>query len=213
LHLSPDGRRAYTVLNDGAALVWDISSALHLAEPPAKEPGAKELDALWAALSGDDAGKAQHAVWAMADAPKQAVPFLGKDRKRLKAIVPPDEKQVRRWIADLDSDDFATREAAVKELSRLGELIEPIAKNALASKVPLETRRRLEGLLAAISVIPPAPDDLRQLRAVQALEMIGSPEARDLLQALAKGAPGARQTREAQESRDRLARRTKAEGK
>jgi hypothetical protein len=132
------------------------------------------------------------------------VPFLGG---RLKAIVPPDEKLVRRWIADLDSDDFATRQAALKELSRLGELIEPIAKNALAGKVPLETRRRLQGLLQAIPIIPPTPDDLRQLRAVQALELINSPEARSLLQALAKGDPGARQTREAMESLDRLAKR------
>jgi hypothetical protein len=47
---------------------------------------------------------------------------------------------------------------------------------------------------------------LQRLRAVQVLERIGSPEARQILEALAKGAPGARETREAQASLSRLAR-------
>jgi hypothetical protein len=204
LLLSPDGRRAFTALADGTALVWDLTPALRPAEPLARDAGAMELAAWWADLADEDAKKAQGAVWALADVPKQAVPFLGG---RLKAIVPPDEKRVQRWIAELDSDNFDTREGAFKELSRVDELIEPLARNALGGKVPPETRRRLEGLLQAISVIPATPDDLRQLRAVQALELIGSPEARSLLRGLGKGAPGAQQTREAQESLDRLNKR------
>ncbi len=48
------------------------------------------------------------------------------------------------------------------------------------------------------------PGELRAVRAVQTLELIGNAEARTLLQALAKGAAWARQTREAQESLKRL---------
>jgi hypothetical protein len=168
----------------------------------------KELAAWWAHLAGDGAARAQRAVWALADAPKQAVSFLGE---RLKPIVRPDDKQVRRWIADLDNDDFSTRQAAHVELARLADLIEPIVRQTLQGNRPLETRRRLEQLLEKTRGLSP-PDELRVLRAVQALELIGTSEARTLLHALAKGAAGARLTREAQESLERLAKRAVAAG-
>jgi len=47
-----------------------------------------------------------------------------------------------------------------------------------------------------------------QIRAIQALELIATPEARALLETLAKGGLGSRQTREASESLDRLAKWT-----
>ena len=45
---------------------------------------------------------------------------------------------------------------------------------------------------------------LRRLRAVHALERIGSPEARALLRKLAKGMPEARLTQDAQDALRRL---------
>jgi hypothetical protein len=177
-----------------------LTPGLRRGEPPVKEPSAQELAAWWADLAGEDAAKAQRAVWALTDAPNQAVPFLGG---RLKPIAPPDEKRVRRWIADLDSDDFSTRQAAQVELARLGELAEPIVEETLKGNRPLETRRRLEQLLAKTHGLSP-PDELRVLRAVQALELIGTSEARTILNALTKGAAGARLTREAHESLERL---------
>jgi hypothetical protein len=45
------------------------------------------------------------------------------------------------------------------------------------------------------------------LRAVQALELTGTPEARMVLEALAQGAAGAHQTRESRESLERLSKR------
>jgi hypothetical protein len=59
----------------------------------------------------------------LAQVPKQAVPFLNG---RLEEAIPNDT-QLRRWIAELDSDDFEARQAADKELTRRGELIEPAA--------------------------------------------------------------------------------------
>ena len=47
-------------------------------------------------------------------------------------------------------------------------------------------------------------DDLRMLRAIEVLERIGTPEAKELLGRLAKGAPGARLTAEAKGSLARL---------
>ena len=52
-----------------------------------------------------------------------------------------------------------------------------------------------------------APELLRQVRAVEALELIGNVEARALLEVLAGGAPEARQTREARVALLRLKRR------
>ena len=48
---------------------------------------------------------------------------------------------------------------------------------------------------------------MRQLRAVEVLELIGNDAARELLGALAKGVSEARLTREAQATLERLARR------
>jgi hypothetical protein len=61
----------------------------------------------------------------------------------------------------------------------------------------------VETLLAA-PVIIRSPETLRQLRAVQALEHIGSSEARQVLAVLARGAPEARLTHEANAALTRL---------
>ena len=70
-----------------------------------------------------------------------------------------------------------------------------------------EVRRRVEGLLE--SQEPggrQAPQALRQVRAVEVLESAGTPEARQLLEALARGVAGARLTREARAALDRVGR-------
>ncbi len=81
---------------------------------------------------------------------------------------------------------------------------------SLKSSLALVTRRRLELLLKAMHEVS-LPEELRLLRAVQALELIGTAEAQTLLQSLAKGVAAARQTREAKESLERLARRAALE--
>jgi hypothetical protein len=48
---------------------------------------------------------------------------------------------------------------------------------------------------------------LRHLRAIQALEQIGSPDARRILQSLTEGAATAPETREAKAALERLAQR------
>ena len=92
---------------------------------------------------------------------------------------------------------------------------EPFLRRALKQKPTLELRRRIEDVLASR---PPLysdnapPDRLRELRAVEVLEHIGSAEAQRLLAKLAAGAPSARLTREAQAARKRLDKRPTAEG-
>jgi hypothetical protein len=62
----------------------------------------------------------------------------------------------------------------------------------------------LEGLDQAV----PAGERLRTLRAVEALELIGTPQSREVLRHLAGGAPEARLTREAEASLRRLGQST-----
>jgi hypothetical protein len=120
-------------------------------------------------------------------------------QNHLKAIPRADQDQVQNWLADLDSDKFAVRQAAVKELEKVGEQVRPSIQQALKANVTLETRRRLEQLLNALADIP-GPETVRTIRAIMALERIGSPEAQRVLETLARGAPGARETEEAKAS-------------
>jgi hypothetical protein len=115
-------------------------------------------------------------------------------------------------VADLDNERFETRSQATEQLEKLRELAEPILRDALRGKPPLERRRRIERLLEKVATAreTPPPDRLRMLRALEALERIGTPEARHLLQQLAQGAPEAWLTQEAKASQCRLARRTAA---
>ncbi len=92
------------------------------------------------------------------------------------------------------------------ELERLGCLIEGPLEKAVKTASALEARRRLGRLLDAARGVP-GPVEVRRIRAIHVLELIGSPEARTVLQLLAKGAPAARQTWEAQAALDRLAKR------
>ena len=111
-------------------------------------------------------------------------------RFRLKPVEGMDEKAIERLVADLDSDNFAVREQATKKLRKLGELAEPACRKALASRPTLEMSRRLRALLDEVSQRqwPLTPEILRQVRAVEVLERIGTPGARELLEALSRGA-------------------------
>jgi hypothetical protein len=60
----------------------------------------------------------------------------------------------------------------------------------------LEARRRLERIISSVFDAPDR-ETVRTLRAIMALERIGSAEARDIVARIAQGAPGARETEEA----------------
>ena len=112
-----------------------------------------------------------------------------------------------KLVRQLGADRFADREAAARELAALGGQAAPVLREALRGGLSPEARERAEKLLAAsaddIGRVPP-PDDLRVTRAVQALELAGTPEARGLLTEWAGGAAGARLTEEAAGARRRL---------
>ncbi len=203
LAFSPDGRTLISGSMDTTALVWNVTG---VKQGKARQThlSPKELETLWTALADDDASVAFQAVWSLA-AGQDTVPFL---RERLHPTSAVDTKHVSRLLADLDSDRFAMREKAAKELEQLGRLAEPALRKALAGRPSLEARRRLEKLLVEVRGPIRVPETLRALRAIEVQEDIGTPEAQEVLKTLSKGVPEALVTQEAKSSLARLAKRT-----
>jgi hypothetical protein len=121
-----------------------------------------------------------------------------------------DAATVKRLVADLDSDTFATRVKASKELEALGEAAAGALRRALKDKPSLEVHKRIEALLKRLRPPVTAGETLRALRAVAVLEDIGDAECRKLLKALAGGAAEARLTGDAKAALARLNRRGSA---
>ena len=79
-------------------------------------------------------------------------------------------------------------------------------KAALKANPSLEHRRRLEALLRDLEESQLSPEELRHVRAVQVLETLASPAARQALGELARGPADALLTREANAALKRLGR-------
>jgi hypothetical protein len=199
LAFSPDGTHLAGALLDATVLVWAVPASARAPRLASKPLSAGELEKLWSDLAGD-APLAHRAVWALAGAPRQSVTLLGA---RLRPVPVADDKQVRKWLGELDSKRFTVRQAAVKGLEGLNGQGERAVRDALKGEPSLEARRRLEGVLATLQGVPPAAV-LRMLRVVAVLEQIGSEEARAVLRRLAEGAPAAWETRAARAALDRL---------
>lgn len=199
---SPDGRYLASASGDSTALIWDLA-AVDAKDTPANVTE-KELAELDADLAGGDAVKANRAIALLVRHPKLAVPFL---QERLKPTVAVDAQQVEKLVNDLSSKEADAVKQATDELMKLAELAEPALRKALAANPAAEVKQRIEKLLQALTgAIVPA-EQLRVLRQVEILERIGMPEARQVLEALAKGAPGSRLTQESQAAVQRLQKR------
>jgi hypothetical protein len=174
---SPDGKALASGSFDTTVLIWGLT-------PPHRAAlAAGDLPALWERLAKEDAADAYRAMEALAGSPAQAVPFL---RERLRGPAPPPAGRLARLIADLDAEDFAVRQRAAAELEKLGEAAAPALRKALAGRPSPEVRRRAGQVLAKLDA---APGRLRELRAVEVLERLNTPEAREVLRRLAGAGP------------------------
>jgi WD40 repeat protein len=201
LRFLPNGKGLIAGMHDGLILVWEIPPEARPAPTRAKDLGTKELEGLWADLA-DEPRKAYPAIHAFCQSPTQAGLSL---KDQLKPAEEVDPKIIQPLMADLDSNDFTTRERATKDLAKLGEPIKPALRKALETKPSEEVRRRVKELLDLPRAVP-SGETLRTLRAIQVLERIGTKDACAVLKKLSTGAEGARETREAKEALERLAR-------
>jgi hypothetical protein len=184
---SPDGRLLATGQDVPGVLLWDVS---RLARPlPARDLTPQALSRLWEELSDPDAAVAFRAVWSLAAAPDRAVPFLRAQLVPDRGDAAAFARQVRSRIADLDSGHFPTRQAAQQSLRQMGWRAEPFLREARKQPASAEVAKRLDELLDRLKGRLSA-EELRIVRAVEALERCGTVEAEELLQALAAGGPG-----------------------
>jgi hypothetical protein len=199
LAFSPGGDELASGSLDSTFILWDFAHLRSRASPA--RAGKIGSDRLWTDLAGKDSWAAWQAVWRLAERPREALALVSK---HLKAVPAVEGKLLAKLIGDLDSDRYATREAAMGELETLGERVVPALELVLARKPSLEQAMRIRSLLARIDA-----DRLPawQRRALILLESIGDADARRLLRTLAGGAPAALLTREAKAALDRLDKR------
>jgi hypothetical protein len=201
---SPDGKLLATASADRTGLVWDIYGL----DEGALQLDAGQLDALWNELADADASKSMKAIGALARGGAPALAYL---KERLLPVAAPDPQRLAEWIAKLDVQDMVERQKAEAEIEKLGEgAIAALRKALTTSKAAPETKKRIEALLARLEGWTLPPDRLRQLRALEAVEVMNSPGGLELVKTVAAGVPEARLTRHAVAAVARLTRRTNA---
>ncbi len=94
------------------------------------------------------------------------------------------------------------REKATAELAKLGKAVEADLKKAHDARPSPEARWRLEGLLGRLT--DAFSEETARVRAAAVLETIGTIEARQALEDLAKGPPDSRLTKEAKAALQRM---------
>ena len=194
---SPDGRFLIGHHPGASYLIWDVRGT----RTGSPEPAAlQNLDRACADLASDDAPTAFRAVRFLADVPDRAVPFL---RAKLAPVAPPDPATVGRLVTALGAENYREREDAEKELERLGKPVLAPLRVAANGPAP-EVRRRALDLIHRIGNKVPTAPHLVPVRAVEAVEWMGTAEARALLASWAEGAEGTRLTFEAQAAHARI---------
>ncbi len=186
LAFSPDGRMLASVSGawdngvDPGLRIWDVSSGKplrRLKNPPRGGLGIAYLPNGRAIVTGSQDGTAL--VWDVSDLADRRPPDL------------PDAKALETLWSDLASDDAPRAHRASWSLSVDGA-------------VPF-LRDRLRPAAAGEPVA--GPEVLRTLRAIAALERVGTPSAQGVLETLRQAASGASVNREAADTLLRLARR------
>ncbi|MBY0524021.1 MAG: WD40 repeat domain-containing protein [Gemmataceae bacterium] len=195
----PDSRGLAALDRDALAHFWDMADPSKKRECATIKLTATEAELLWDDLSSEDDYVAAEAAWELAGDDERALSLLNK---HLRPEAP--HRPIADLIADLDDNRFAVRQAATSELERVGRAAESALRGALKERPPLEVARRMEFILERITRARLSPERMRDLRAVEVLERVGTSDARRLLEVLTKGAPGALLTRESRATLERL---------
>jgi hypothetical protein len=185
---SPDGTLLATnCAHPPSILFWDLARPLSGKAVLPAPKNAEQAERLWEVLGDPDPTESDRALWALVAVPEQTLPLL---KERLRPLPAPDARRLPALIAQLDHDNFAEREAASQQLLRGGPaalLILRAARKAASA----EQARRLDDVIAQLEARREQPAAilarLRELRALEVLERIGSTEARRLVEAVAAG--------------------------
>ena len=113
-------------------------------------------------------------------------------------------KRIQRLIADLDSDQFTERDSASKALSELGQRVKPYLAEAVKTAESTKVQDRAKKILKGLQGATATPHQLRQMRAVLVIELIGDNESKNLLKKWSDGPAGTLLTEEASAALKRL---------
>ncbi|HKB06013.1 MAG TPA: PQQ-binding-like beta-propeller repeat protein [Gemmataceae bacterium] len=190
---APGGRTLASGGTDQAVILWKV---------PVPPPGPALLTTgeAWETLDSLDADVAYRSTGTLLAHPGRAVTVI-RDGYRGTAD---EQVKIRRWIAELDHDEFRVREAARRSLLKAGLRSAAALNDTGRKKMGVEGETRVRLILEALESqgvrIPESGlfgEPLRGVRGVRVLESIGGNEARSVLEEVAKGTPEARLTREA----------------
>jgi hypothetical protein len=199
---SPNGKTLATV-QEANIMIWHVPD---LADRPVERKSSSkglEMTIRWERLAHADAEVAfKDGIRHFLAVPHDAVPFL---RKRLNGITHEKGRPAADLISDLASDVFEVRRKATAELERRGAAVEEALAGSLGKSPAIEVRRRLDAILAKCATL--RGEHLQIVRGIEILEDIGSPEARQAIESLAKGPPESFLTQEARRVVVRLQRR------
>lgn len=205
LAFSPPGALLAVGASDSSIYLWDWKEVCGLCGGQRTTLSDAQLIRCWHALASEDPRPAFAAIGMLRATPAQTLPFLFH---RLHSVSESELQHVHRLVADLDSEDFQTREQASDHLRQgmRGEWV-PLLHQQVGVKSSLEAANRLQQVLTKTNNFAFSPGMLRRVRAVHLLEEIGSKEASELLGRLAKGSPNAPLTTEAHYARQRMAKK------
>jgi WD40 repeat protein len=202
LAFSPSGQVLATGHADSTALLWDVSG--RLTERAVND--ADKVSELWKELASGDAEKAFAAQRRLVASGDRGVAGLGRHVRPAggKAL---DSASLAQLVKQLDADEFRVRAKAFDALAAQGKAAEMFLRKSLENKPSLEVSMRIKKLLARLEGQSLTDQERQSARAVEVLEWLGSPAARQLLRKLADGRAGAAVTGEAQAALARLQQR------
>lgn len=195
--------------DDASALVWRVRDCIAAPSVPPEEINDPALVQAWTDLGSEKPPVGFAAAGTLAAASQAGLEFI---KTQLKELKPAPIDQIEKLIAQLDADDFGTRERATEELTRLRAVADTLLRKKLAETDSPEVRFRIKQILAAKTpeskLTPEAWRRMRRL--VYSLELLADPlaktakPAREFLSLMSIGHPDVKVMREAAAALERL---------
>ncbi len=167
-------RRASSTL-----FIWDLKALPKPDLAKELEVGPSTLDSWWAELSSANTLTAHKAMRRLVALPDKALPLLAE-----RLHLSPTRERISALIEQLD--DEKTRETATQQLAQAVIGVRPALKKLIRGATNQEKKLRLEKHLETFSK-EFAREELRSMRAIDVLEQIASPKAKEFLTKLGKG--------------------------
>lgn len=200
LAFTPDGKRLVSAGTNGTVLFWDVKPAWKETLYTGQYQKA-ELPDRWHDLTGNSATAFEVMARFAAD-PKTALAVFGE---KLKPRPEPTKEDVAKWIEEIVK---SKRPHALDDLIEAGPAAHEAVRKAIADLPDnISTRYTREHLSKALEGTDriATKAELRRLRVIEVLEWIGTAEARELIEPLAKGPADNIVTRHAKAALARLA--------